>query len=165
MILVDTSAWVEFLRRTGSAAHLRARELVAGAEAATTDVVLMEVLAGARDELERGDLAGLLGGCQMLPVLGPEDYENAADVHRRCRRGGETIGKLTDCLIAVVAIREGVALLHRDADFDVIARHTALQIASDATPHLDLEAGRPYCCDPGCRDAYAADPQRHATRR
>ena len=128
MILVDTSAWVEFLRRTGSEQHLRVRELVSGSGAATTDVVVLEVLAGARDELDRRELAGLLGGCQMLAVTGPTDYEDAADLYRRCRRGGETIRKLTDCLIAVVAIDAGAAVLHRDADFDAIARHSALQL-------------------------------------
>src|SRR5436309_123637 len=35
---------------------------------------------------------------------------------------------MTDCLIAAVAIREGATLLHFDHDFDVIARHTPLQV-------------------------------------
>ena len=36
--------------------------------------------------------------------------------------------RLIDCLIASVAIRAGVPVLHYDTDFDVLARHTALQI-------------------------------------
>jgi predicted nucleic acid-binding protein len=35
---------------------------------------------------------------------------------------------LTDCLIAAVAIRNGVSVLHRDRDFEVIARHTDLKV-------------------------------------
>jgi predicted nucleic acid-binding protein len=54
MILVDTSAWIEFLRATGSPAHLRVRAaLESGLELASTDAVLMELLAGARDEGDR----------------------------------------------------------------------------------------------------------------
>ncbi len=35
---------------------------------------------------------------------------------------------MNDCLIAAVAIRNGASVLHRDADFDVLARHTPLRI-------------------------------------
>ena len=130
MILADTSAWVEYLRATGSPAHLRLRELVAGeGELATTEVVTMELLAGAATQDEVVRLRRLLLRCQLLPVEGLADYEAAAELYRRCRAGGETVRSLTDCLIAVVAIRHEAALLHRDHDFDVLARHTALRVA------------------------------------
>ncbi len=130
MILVDTSAWVEYLRATGSATDRRLTELLGEqAELATTDVVLMELLAGARTDPERDDLRRLLLGPSFLAVEGPGDYEDAAEAYRFCRRAGETPRKLTDCLIAVVAIRADAELLHRDADFDAIARHSPLQIA------------------------------------
>lgn len=132
MILADTSAWVEFLRATGSAAHLRLRDaLDRGEEVATTEIVLMEVLAGARSDRDRDELRRLLyGRCAFLPLHGPADFERAAELYRRCHAGGETVRKLTDCLVAVVAIRAGAAILHRDADFDVIARHVALRVAT-----------------------------------
>jgi predicted nucleic acid-binding protein len=130
VILADTSAWVEYLRATGSPAHLRLRELVAGeGELATTEVVTMELLAGAATQDEVVRLRRLLLRCQLLPVEGLADYESAAELYRRCRAGGETVRSLTDCLIAVVAIRHEAALLHRDHDFDVLARHTALRVA------------------------------------
>jgi len=40
------------------------------------------------------------------------------------------VRKLKGCLIAAVAIRDGATVLHRDAGFGVLARHTALRIAS-----------------------------------
>ena len=42
--------------------------------------------------------------------------------HSRCRREDETVRRLIDCLIAAVTIGAGVAVLHRDDDFDVLAR-------------------------------------------
>jgi len=33
------------------------------------------------------------------------------------------------CLIAAVAVDAGIPVLHADADFDVLARHTALKVA------------------------------------
>jgi predicted nucleic acid-binding protein len=98
-------------------------------ELASTDVVVMEILAGARDDDDRDRLRRLLYGRTLLAVEGPSDYEQAAELYRACRRHGETPRKLTDCLIAAVAIRNDTQLLHADADFDVIARHTALRLA------------------------------------
>lgn len=126
MILVDTSAWVEFLRDTGSATCNRVEALLEG-EIATCDMVRMEVLAGARDERHLGNLRRLLARAVFIPVM-PADYELGAELYRRCRQRGETVRRLIDCLIVAVAIRADVALLHRDADFDVLARHTELRI-------------------------------------
>ncbi|MGI8904565.1 MAG: PIN domain-containing protein [Solirubrobacteraceae bacterium] len=50
-------------------------------------------------------------------------------MYRACRRGGETIRTMLDCVIAAVAIREHAELLHHDRDFDAIARHTPLRLA------------------------------------
>ena len=126
MILIDTSAWVEFLRDTGTSICQRVDDLLA-TDVATCDPVRMEVLAGARDEAHLRDLRGLLARATLLPTE-PVDYEQAAAIYRACRRSGETVRKLIDCLIAATAIRHGVPVVHSDTDFDAIARHTALQI-------------------------------------
>ncbi len=129
MVLVDTSAWIEFFRATGSATHHRIRgDLGSLAALATTDVILMEVLAGARDAGHLQRLRRLLSGSRMLPLQGLADFEDAAALYRTCRAQGITIRRLTDCLIASVAIRTGVPLLHADHDFDLIARCSRLQI-------------------------------------
>jgi predicted nucleic acid-binding protein len=130
VILVDTSAWVEFLRGTGSATDRRVDRLLAEtAPLATTDVVLMEILAGARDDAHGDRLRRLLARCDFAATEGPLDFEDAAGLYRACRRGGHTVRGLTDCLVASVALRLGLRVLHADADFDVIARHSPLQIA------------------------------------
>jgi predicted nucleic acid-binding protein len=130
LILIDTSAWVEFLRATHGPAHRRVRAVLEqGGEVASTDVVVMELLAGARDTRDRDRLRRLLYGFTLLAVQGPGDYERAAELYRACRAGGETPRKLTDCLIAAVAIRNDAELLHADADFLAIARHTPLRLA------------------------------------
>ncbi len=128
MILVDSSAWIEFLRDTGSPACTRVDELL-GDEIATCHPVRMEVLAGARDERHLERLRRLLARASVLPTA-PADYEDAAALYRTCRRRGDTVRKLVDCLIAAHAIRADVPLLHADADFDVLARHTDLLIDS-----------------------------------
>lgn len=129
MTLADTSAWIEFLRGTGSEANHGVRELLRQGSLATTDAVVMEVLAGARDGDDRARLQALLGRCELVAVDGPDDYLNAAGIYRSCRRGGDTIRSLLDCLVASVAIRAGLVLLHADSDFDAIARHAPLRVA------------------------------------
>ena len=128
MILVDTSAWIEFLRNTGSTACILVDELL-GRELAICDAVRMEVLAGARDESHLRSLRRLLARASVIPILAP-DYEDAAALYRRCRQRGETVRRLIDCLIASAAIRADVPILHHDADFDVLARHTELRAFS-----------------------------------
>lgn len=126
MILVDTSAWIEFLRDTGSATCEEVDRLLAG-EVAVCDPIRMEVLAGARDEAHLRQLRGLLARASVLPA-GPSDYETAASLYRVCRRRGATVRKLVDCLIATVAIRDGVPVLHSDSDFDLLEAHTELAV-------------------------------------
>ena len=126
VILVDTSAWIEFLRNTGTPVCHAVDELLAG-EIAVCDAVRMEVLAGARDESHLMSLRRLLARAAVIPTL-PSDYEDAAALYRHCRRQGETVRKLIDCLIASTAIRAGLPILHSDADFNVLARHTELRI-------------------------------------
>ena len=133
MILIDTSAWVEFLRDTGSSVCDRVDELL-GEEVATCDPVRMEILAGARNERHLQWLRRLLARATVLPT-GPANYDQAASIYRHCRREGETVRKLIDCLIAAVALSADVTLLHRDTDFEAIARCTELK--ADEASGLD----------------------------
>ncbi|MGC1183706.1 MAG: PIN domain nuclease [Candidatus Dormiibacterota bacterium] len=125
-ILIDSSAWVEFLRGTGSYVCEEVDRLLE-ADIAICDPVLMEVLAGARDPQHLVQLRQLLLRAGMRHCR-PEDYEAAALIYRRCQQQGETVRRLIDCLIAAVAIREELPVLQQDRDFDAIARHTALEL-------------------------------------
>lgn len=124
MIMIDTSAWIEFLRDTGSKVCNTVDDLL-GADLAICDVISMEVLAGARDEQHLTQLRGLMARATLVRTIA-EDYDRAAALYRTCRRNGETVRKLIDCLIAAVAIRSDALVLHADADFAVLARHTPL---------------------------------------
>lgn len=108
----------------------RVTALIAGEQVlATTDVVVMEVLAGARNVEHARSLRRLLLSCELLPVFGLSDFEEAAAIHQQCRRSGARVRSLSDCLIAAVAIRARAPILHADRDFQVIARHFPLSIA------------------------------------
>ena len=128
-VLVDTSVWIDYLRAVdpGRAAL---RELIGGGHAALTDIVLLELLVGPTDEGRAEALSRFLSGFELLHQVSPVDAEAAAALHRACRRAGETPRARADCLVAAVAIRHGVPVLHADRDFDVVARHSELQVLS-----------------------------------
>ena len=56
------------------------------------------------------------------------DNEDASALYRNCRRSGETVRKLIDCPIAAVAVRADLPVLHADADYNVLARHSRLRL-------------------------------------
>lgn len=130
MTLVDSSAWIEFFRRTESPADRSLDRLIrASGELATTEPILMELLAGAMSRAQRSQVRRALSGCRMLRIYGPADWDDAAAIYLACRQAGGTPRQLIDCLIAAVAMRAGVPVLAQDRDYELIARHTDLELA------------------------------------
>lgn len=130
MILVDTSAWVEYDRATGSHADQRLASLIAegGGELAVSEPVLMEVLAGARDQQRHRDLRRLLTSFGWIPADVVADFEGAARIYQSCRSAGVTPRGLIDCMIVNIAIRSGSILLAADRDFQQMASVVPLQL-------------------------------------
>lgn len=122
MILADTSAWVEYDRATGSAVDQRLTELIEGdGQVAVTEPVVMEVLAGARDDKRETELRQLLLRFDLLRFDPVVDFEGAARIYRRCRRAGVTPGGIVDCMIVSVALRHRATLLADDSDMTQVA--------------------------------------------
>ena len=99
------------------------------ASLATPAPVLMELLAGCATEQAALDIQQLLARFEILEVEGLADFEDAALIQRTCRRKGDTIRSMMDCLIAAITLREGRPLLAVDRDFEVIAKHVGLRLA------------------------------------
>ena len=122
MILVDTSAWVEFDRATGSTVDVRLTQLITDdAPIAVTESVMMEILAGARTDCRERDLRRLLQRFHLHSVDPAPDFEAAARIYRHCRQNGFSPRGLLDCLIAAVAWRTSATLLAYDIDLHRIA--------------------------------------------
>ena len=134
-MIVDTSAWVEYLRETGSPIHLALRASVrAGQPIATPAPVVAELLSGSRSELKAVKLLQLLNRFEILVPDSLRDYQGAARIYRTCRRAGFTIRSIVDCMVAATALGEDRPLLARNRDFDVIARHTELELVIPPEP-------------------------------
>jgi hypothetical protein len=122
VILADTSAWVEYDRATGSPPDLLLKELIeTDSHLAVTEPVIMELLAGARDDHQETRLRRMLGRFELLSFETVTDFDSAVRIYRRCRAAGITPRGMVDCMIAAVAWRRGATLLTNDADLDRIA--------------------------------------------
>lgn len=131
MILVDTSAWIELDRSTGSPTHRTLVAAITGdpASVAVTEPVLMEVLAGARSDADARRLRDMLTSLAWIPCDPAADFEGAARVFRQCRAQGVTPRSVQDCLIASIALRTDAALLTADRDFERLTRCVPLRLA------------------------------------
>lgn len=120
-ILVDTSAWIDALRRDGDP-DVRALVRAATVEgrAVLCDMVLLELWNGAHGAGEQRLLRELERDLEKVPTS-PDVWETALDLARTCRSGGVT-APATDLLIAACAEHHGLDILHRDSHFDSIAR-------------------------------------------
>ena len=124
MILVDTSAWIGYLRGDERPAAKRLQALLdRGVPVAVTSVVAQELLQGvataeAFERLERY-LASQVRVEPSDPWLGAVE---AARIYGACRAAGVTVRSTVDCLIAHIAIEHDLPLLHDDRNFDEMAR-------------------------------------------
>lgn len=128
-VLVDTSAWVDFLNGYPSLESQAVAELIAGDdEVCTCGVVIAEVFQGLRKDKERSRLAELFRDLVLLEPAGADPYFRSADVYRSLRERGVTIRSTIDCLIAVLAKENGCSLLARDRDMDRILDSGILEL-------------------------------------
>jgi predicted nucleic acid-binding protein len=126
MVLLDTSVWIHLL---GSKPSFKIDDH--GARLVVTALpIIQEVLQGIKDDRH---FVTVREGMVSLPILGnlmdKSLFIEAAEIYREGRRKGYTIRSSADCLIAAIAIREKIPIMHFDRDFDYIARYTPLRIA------------------------------------
>ncbi|MBM3831752.1 MAG: PIN domain nuclease [Verrucomicrobia bacterium] len=116
MRIIDSSVWVEFLRRKGdpSVKSLVAR-LLQSDEAAYTCPIRFELLSGVKPH-EENDLEQALALSHHL-LFEPGDWQDAALLERHLRVRGLTVPR-NDLFVATVAIRTGFPVVCRDAHFD-----------------------------------------------
>lgn len=93
------------------------------------DLILLEVLQGARDEGHAARIEGNLRRFQVVPMLDDKLAVQAARNYRMLRGIGITIRKTIDVVIGTFCIADGHSLLHDDRDFDPMVRHLGLQVA------------------------------------
>jgi predicted nucleic acid-binding protein len=129
VIVVDSSVWIANLRDLDIEAVRKLRSIESLGEILVGDLILLEVLQGARDEDHAARIERSLREFTIAPMLDAELAVKAARHYRSLRRAGITIRKTIDMIIATFCIEGGHFLLHDDRDFDPIVSRLGLRLA------------------------------------
>ena len=129
MILVDTSVWIAEIRGVRNAATAALAAFADEERLLVGDVILLEVLQGARDERHAARIERELRRYAVVPLLTPALASSAARNYRKLRAVGVTIRKTADLIIGTFCIEYGHRLLHADRDFEPMQRHLGLVTA------------------------------------
>lgn len=127
MIVVDSSVWIGKFRddpvSKSKLSLLKTSNLLVG------DVVLLEILRGARSDQHARTLQRLLAPFQHVRMLDEETAVEAAANYRLLRAKGITVRSTPDLIIATFCIRNGHRLIQQDRDFQPMAEHLGLRLA------------------------------------
>jgi predicted nucleic acid-binding protein len=129
MIIADSSVWISLLRKDDGETGEKLRSLIPQGLLLVGDIILLEVLRGARDEHHARWIEQNFREFPTVTMLSPSLAVKAASHYRILRSKGITIRKTADLIIGTYCIEHGHSLLHSDKDFDPMAEHLGLQIA------------------------------------
>ena len=128
MIAVDSSTWIAHFRNAELESVRVLRSLFGETELLVGDIVLLEVLQGARDEAHAVRISRELNEFSIARMLDEEIAVQAAHNYRALRGKGITIRKTIDLIIGTFCIERGHTLLHNDRDFESMRTHLGLQV-------------------------------------
>jgi predicted nucleic acid-binding protein len=128
MILVDSSVWIAHLRGHRTLATDKLEQAVAREPLLVGDLILLEILQGARDDAQATRIERGLRQYTIVPLLDADLARRAARNYRKLRELGVTIRKTADIIIGTFCIEHRHALLHDDRDFAPMEEHLGLKV-------------------------------------
>jgi predicted nucleic acid-binding protein len=126
MVIIDTSAWVEFFRRNGDLrVKLAVKGLLDTFEGALCGPVEMEFLGGARPE-EMETIRGWFG---LIPYVRnkQEIWQLAAENYAKLKAAGLTI-PWNDILIASIALDKNIRVYAHDKHFQAMSDKLGIRL-------------------------------------
>ena len=132
MILVDTSVWIAYFSNVETLEVDFLDQMIRQREIYICGVIITEILQGIKNEKTYHDISSVLTSLKYLDAL-YETYIRAANIYRKLREKGITIRKTMDCIIAAIALKHDMELLHMDRDFNEIEKYCNLKVV-----HLPL---------------------------
>ena len=115
LVLVDTCAWIDFLRYQEGELGNQVAVLIENKQVAITGVIIAELLQGVKTEKQQQQINFLINSVTSFPTQ-EFDWVNAGLILQNLRSRGITL-PLTDALIAVIAQRYQVKILTIDKHF------------------------------------------------
>ena len=128
-MLVDSSVWIAHLRGSLTPGTAKLEAAASREPILVGDLILLEVLQGARDERAAARIERGLRRFEVVPLLDADLAPRAARNYRRLRDMGITIRKTNDIIIGTFCIERGCSLLHDDRDFVAMEEYLGLVAA------------------------------------
>ena len=128
MILVDSSVWVDFFNGKSTPQVLKLNDLLGEEPLLVGDLILCEVLQGARSEAHAKTLEKELRKFDIVSLLDADLAIASARNYRKLREQGITVRKTIDLIIGTYCIARRCELLHADRDFDPMQAHLGLRV-------------------------------------
>ncbi|MGA3399028.1 MAG: PIN domain nuclease [Acetobacteraceae bacterium] len=128
MLVVDSSVWIANFRGLDTPAVRKLTQAGPASDLLVGDIVLLEVLQGARDPGHALRIERMLRAFDVVPMLDADLAVEAAANYRLLRSLGITIRKTPDLIIGTYCIEHGHKLLHDDRDFEPMRVHLGLQV-------------------------------------
>ncbi len=128
-MLVDSSVWIAHLRGSSTPGTAKLEAAASREPILVGDLILLEVLQGARDELHAARIERGLRRFEVVSLLDADLAPRAARNYRRLRDMGITIRKTNDIIIGTFCIERRCSLLHDDRDFAPMEAHLGLVAA------------------------------------
>ncbi len=127
MILVDSSVWINYFSGISTWQTDLLDNYLSTIPVIIGDLILAEVLQGFRSDDDYETARDLLSALPFRQIGGYDVTVQSAQNYRVLRKAGVTVRKTIDIIIATFCIREGLALLHDDRDFDPMVSHFSLK--------------------------------------
>jgi predicted nucleic acid-binding protein len=128
VILVDSSVWIAQLKGRTTPATVKLETAVAREPLLVGDLIMLEVLQGARNEAHAARIERALRQYVIVPLLDVDLAPKAARNYRRLRELGITVRKTADIIIGTFCIEHRHTLLHDDRDFVPMQKHLGLRV-------------------------------------
>ncbi|MFH0790233.1 MAG: PIN domain-containing protein [Candidatus Omnitrophota bacterium] len=119
LVFIDTSAWIEYLKKTSHPITKEIESALLFNTAATCQLVLAELLQGARSDKETALIMDLALVARILNES-ESTWQQAGFLANKLRKQGRTLS-LVDCYLAVLAKENKAVILTLDKHFSIIA--------------------------------------------
>lgn len=129
MVLIDTSAWLFALRKNfHPVIKNRIEKLLVESDVSINGMIELELLGGTKSEKEFDRLKRRLEGLHYIEA-DRSLWEVSSRLAFDLKRKGLNL-PYTDIFIAASALREKAILIHADSHFDLISKHSDVEVES-----------------------------------
>jgi len=128
MVIVDTSAWVEYLNGSDCPVVSKVDQCLEQDLVGIGDLIYCEIMQGIRYRRQRSRVSSLLLSLPQFDMVGFSIAEKSAENYRLLSSKGITVRKTIDVLIGTFCSEHGFQIVHNDSDFNLMARHIGLNV-------------------------------------